>query len=232
MRAMSVSRALTNAERNYSTGEKEALAIVWATEKWHYFTYGRRIIIRTDHQALKSLLVEGGNANRPLRIHRWTERLRMYDAHIVYINGKTNHVADMLSRWAVSQEENVEPIEKHEVRINHLINAFNINSNCENPVSEIELVQESKNDPTCIELRKEITNGWKECKESVKKILKVKDELWITDDGCVARGARILIPERLRLRVLQMAHSAHQGMVRAKQLCLEAFFCGQESIMT
>ena len=46
------SRALSPAERNYSATKREALACLWACERWHYYLYGRRFLLQTDHQAL------------------------------------------------------------------------------------------------------------------------------------------------------------------------------------
>ena len=46
------SRALLENERKYSVGEREALACIWACERWHTYLYGRLFILRTDHQAL------------------------------------------------------------------------------------------------------------------------------------------------------------------------------------
>ena len=46
-------RALSNAEKNYSTTQKELLALVWATEHFETFLYGRRFLARTDHSVLQ-----------------------------------------------------------------------------------------------------------------------------------------------------------------------------------
>ena len=69
------SRTLSGAERKYSASEREALAALWACEKWHYYLYGRQFTLVTDHQALTSLLSSGGTGHRPLRLHRWASRL-------------------------------------------------------------------------------------------------------------------------------------------------------------
>jgi len=73
---MGASRSLNAAEQKYSVGEWEALACVWACERWHVYVYGRHFTLRTDHQALTALLATSGSGHKPLRIYRWTERLQ------------------------------------------------------------------------------------------------------------------------------------------------------------
>lgn len=51
-----ISRTLNDHERNYSTIEKELLAIVWATQQLRPYLFGRRFIIETDHRSLTWLL--------------------------------------------------------------------------------------------------------------------------------------------------------------------------------
>jgi hypothetical protein len=89
------SRSYTAAQRNYSTSEKELLAIVMAIEHWKTYLYGRRFVVYTDHQPLTCLL----NKKDPhLRLERWMLRLGLYSFEIRYRRGEENVVADALSR--------------------------------------------------------------------------------------------------------------------------------------
>ncbi|GFV00797.1 retrovirus-related Pol polyprotein from transposon 297 [Trichonephila clavipes] len=49
-------RLLTPAERNYSTTEREALAVLWALKKFRGYIEGTEITVASDHQPLKWLL--------------------------------------------------------------------------------------------------------------------------------------------------------------------------------
>ena len=53
-----VSNTLNEAQRNYTTMEKELLAIVYALDKFRVYLVGSIIIIYTDHSALKYLLTK------------------------------------------------------------------------------------------------------------------------------------------------------------------------------
>ena len=52
------SRTLNDAQLNYSTTEKELLAVVFALEKFRSYLIGTKIIVFSDHAALKYLLTK------------------------------------------------------------------------------------------------------------------------------------------------------------------------------
>ena len=47
------SKKLSSAERNYSTIEKECLAVVWGIKRFHLYLYGVPLVLQTDHEPLK-----------------------------------------------------------------------------------------------------------------------------------------------------------------------------------
>jgi len=61
------SRTLDVAQANYITTEKELLAIVFALEKFRSYLLGTRVIVYTDHAALKYLLKKVESKPRLIR---------------------------------------------------------------------------------------------------------------------------------------------------------------------
>lgn len=89
------SRTFNSAETNYSTTEKECLAIVWSLRQFHPYVYGSTFRIYTDHAALKSIL---SNKMPRGRIARWIMALQKYQPFsIVHKKGIHNQDADALS---------------------------------------------------------------------------------------------------------------------------------------
>lgn len=92
------SRTLNKAESNYSTIERELLAIVWAVKHFRPYLFGRRFKIVTDHKPLTWLfsIKDPGS-----RLVRWRLKLEEFEYEVVYKAGKNNTNADALSRLPV-----------------------------------------------------------------------------------------------------------------------------------
>ena len=89
------SKQLTDAERNYTTTEREALAMVFSVKKYRHFLLMNKVIFFVDHMALRYLV------NKPDlsgRLARWILLLTEFDYTVQYKPGKMNLQADHLSR--------------------------------------------------------------------------------------------------------------------------------------
>ena len=70
------SRTLDEAQRNYATTEKELLVVVYAFEKFCQYLVGSRVIVHTDHAAIKYLMQKKDTKPRLLR---WILLLQEFD---------------------------------------------------------------------------------------------------------------------------------------------------------
>ncbi|XP_048604755.1 uncharacterized protein LOC125582220 [Brassica napus] len=92
------SQTLNDAQMRYATTEKEMLAIVFAFEKFRSYLVGSKVIVYTDHAALRHLLAK---KDAKPRLLRWILLLQEFDMEIKDKPGVENGVADHLSRLRV-----------------------------------------------------------------------------------------------------------------------------------
>lgn len=89
------SYTFNKAERNYSTSEKEMLAVLRAVHYVRTYLDGQKFFLHTDHSALKELLTTKEPKGRTAR---WIHKLSEMDFVVVHRPGKTIGHADALSR--------------------------------------------------------------------------------------------------------------------------------------
>jgi len=89
------SRQLNPAEKNYSTTERECLAMVFSAKKFRHYMLSNKVIFYVDHMAIKYLV------NKPElsgRLARWVLLLQEFDYTVEYKPGSVHKQADHMSR--------------------------------------------------------------------------------------------------------------------------------------
>ncbi|XP_062601076.1 uncharacterized protein K02A2.6-like [Saccostrea cucullata] len=201
------SRALTDAETRYAQIEKEMLAIVFGLERFHQYTYGRLVHVESDHKPLESIVKKSLLA-APRRLQRMLLRLQQYEYTISYKPGKTMYLADTLSRAYLNEtgttsfERDLEIVNK----VQYL------------PMTVVrlsEIRKHSYQDESLQVLMDVILHGWPQKREEVPHLARpyfdFRDELSV-QDGILFRGERAIIPEAIRLDMMQRIHSSHLGI--------------------
>ena len=89
------SKLLNEAQAKYTTTEKEMLAIVQAMEKFRAYLLEGKVIVHTDHAAIRYLMTK---KEAKSRLIRWVLLFQEFDIEIQDRKGTENQVADHLSR--------------------------------------------------------------------------------------------------------------------------------------
>ncbi|GJW45500.1 reverse transcriptase domain-containing protein [Tanacetum coccineum] len=105
------SKTMNEAESHYTTTEKEMLAVVYAFEKFRSYLILNKIIVYTDHSALKYLFAKKDSKARLLR---WVLLLQEFKFKVIDRKGAENLAADHLSQLENSYENVLDPKEINE----------------------------------------------------------------------------------------------------------------------
>ena len=213
---MYASRALTDAERNYSQIEKELLAQVFGLERHRLYTYGRKIVLWTDHKPLVAISKKP-SVSAPKRLQNLLTRLRQYDVEIRYKPGSEMYLADTLSRAFLTDNG---PVER-EIESVHLADL----AVSEKQLNEIQIATAS--DPGLQTVKRLITTGWPDNSTEVppeaRPYFPYRHELSVTDN-VIFKSDRCVVPRSAREAIRKELHSAHLGVESTLRRARETVF--------
>ena len=158
------SGGLKDVERRYSQTEREALALVWACERFNVYSFGREFELETDHKLLEYIYSK--KSNPFALVERWVPRLQACDFQVICRPGRSN-IADALSRLNCR-------VPRGEGEHYHVRSVVENSTPCALTPSEIE--KASAEDPE-ISLVKEcvLAGDWSAC--NIPAYLHVRNEL-------------------------------------------------------
>ena len=211
---------MTDTEKRYSQIEKEALALVWACEKFSDYVIGKAILLETDHKPVVPLLGKTNLDCLPPRVLRFRIRLMRFDYAISHVPGKHLYTADTLSRAPVASPDATHTWEaaQTETFVHAIASYLPANSD---RLHDYRTAQQE--DSICSQLISFCKNGWANKGQLTGDLLQywpVRGELSLHHD-LLLRGHRIVMPRSLQQETLSKIHSGYQGILRC-HLCVSS----------
>ncbi|KAL6739958.1 hypothetical protein Aduo_013354 [Ancylostoma duodenale] len=199
--------------------EKAICHAIDAVRKFHRYLLGRHFTLLTDHKPL--LAIFGSKKGLPTysanRLLRWSLILRGYDFTIEYRKTTNFGQADALSRLIAeltTPSEDVviaQAVQEAEAGCRAITSTLAVDMKM--------IAEESAKDDTLKNVISYVQEDKWPHKPSadVVRYFALRQSLAIQDD-CLFFGPRIVIPSKLRRRVLQLLHDGHPGTTRMKML--------------
>ena len=206
------SRALQPFEQRYAQIEKEVLSVVFGTERFHEYFFGRHFLVYNDHQPLKSTFSKS-IIDCPPRIQRFFLKLQKYDFNLEYSPGKTMVVSDALSRVYLNDHASEIP----ETQLIHQVTlTFQLL-----PISKarlVELQEQTSLGPVIQQLRSYTLHGWPEkfkIPNALKPYYNIRSEI-VCHENLLLKGQRIIVPSSLRKTMKDIIHQGHNSIEKCK----------------
>ena len=212
------SRTLTASERNYAQVEKEALALIFAVKKFHLYLYGRQFILVTDHKPLTAILgpQKGTPPLAAARLQRWAILLSAYHYQIEFRSTTAHANADGLSRLPLLKPgfegNSPEP------------GIFNVSQIASLPVTASQLQTATRTDVLLSKVMRYTKHGWpNEVSAALLPFQRKQQEITV-ENGCLLWGIRVLVPTKLRTKLLDELHQGHPGISKMKAVSRSYFW--------
>ena len=208
------SRLLIQAERNYSTTEREALAVVWAVQKFRGYIEGSQVTVYTDHQPLKWLFTLKTPTGR---LARWSLLLQSYNLNFQYTSGKQNIIADTLSRPPCEENLCIESCNCNTIEIDF-------------PREGLDVFRKTQLEDE--ELRK-IINSFENNDEDVTRhtnrgYIMIDGILYKYNSDQDSENGQLVIPKSLRQDILKKFHNdpmaGHYGIKKTTNRIMSLFY--------
>ena len=202
------SKSLTTTEQRYACIERELLAIVFGTNRFHTYLNGRSFHVYTDHNPLVMIL------NKPItcappRLQRMLITLSDYNMTISYHPGTKNKLADGLSRFP-------NPNNNSSIELDLRVDFVQFSS------SKIEQLQHDTMCEPMLQILKDIIiAGWPETindlPTDVRPFWSIQDQLSI-HNGIIMKGQQLVIPNTMHQYNLKTLHTAHMRKEKTQLL--------------
>lgn len=207
------SKALSPVEQRYPQQHREALAVVWAVERFRFYLGGIRFTVRSDNRANEFIFGnDSKNQGRRAmtRADCWALRLQAYEFDIKRVSGSEN-IADVFSRLIDPKRSDNTFRDDNNATIFAIVDELV-------PIAKTDIIQASNDDELFKEISAALESGsWPETLSGLKsseKDLKLYE-------SCLYFKERFYLPKTLRTRALEIAHLGHTGTNSMKRLLRE-----------
>lgn len=158
---------------------------------------GRTFELETDHKPLEAIFQP---TSRPCdSVERWVLRLQSFSFVVKYRSGSSN-IADPLSRLVENRSSETFDAESK----------FMVLAVIESAAIDVQELEDATNTDPVLEIVKKSMRSGNWDKEEVKPFLPFKNELGFVGDLLV-RGDKLVVPNKLKSRMLDIAHEGHPG---------------------
>ncbi|XP_051983106.1 uncharacterized protein K02A2.6-like [Xyrauchen texanus] len=191
---------------------KDSLEYLGHKLKGRHLELSRKFTLLTDHRPLTTIFspTKAIPSMAAARMQRWALLLAAYDYDIQYRVGAHHGNADGLSRLPLQNASQVKLDTVELLQVKHLDSL---------PVLCSDVCKETRSDATMSQVMEMVATGQFSQVTDANNVLAPyvnrKDEL-TTQQGCLMWGWRVVIPPKLRSRVLAELHTGHPGIVRMK----------------